>query len=94
MRMQDLKLLEKQKIKVAFLSIFILPLKMFRWNMRCYYSFRLNTKNKFEDKHKALSLTKRKPNENQVQESKAKFFKRFSSKATTKESFQKCSQED
>ena len=67
----------KTKMKVACLSIFILPLKMSRWNMRCYHSFRLNTKNKFQDKHKALSFTKRKPNENQVQESKTKFFKSF-----------------
>ena len=76
-------------MKVACLSNFILPLTMPRWNMRCYHSFRLNTKNKFQDKHKALSFTKRKPNEKQVQESKTKIFKRFSSKQQTKESFQK-----
>ena len=74
-------------MKVACLSIFILPLKMSRWNMRCYHSFRLNTKNKFSDKHKALSFTKRKPNENKVQESKTKFFKKFSSKQHQKSLF-------
>ena len=81
-------------MKVACLSLFILPLKMSRWNMRCYHSFRLNTKNKFQDKQKALSFTKRKPNQNKVQERKTKFFKKFSSKAKVKLSFQKCSQQD
>ena len=73
-------------MKVACLSISILPLKMFRWNMRFYHSFRLNTKNKFQDKHKALSFTKRKPNENQVQESKTKFFKMIFFKRNNKKS--------
>ena len=76
-------------MKVACLSIFILPLKMSRWNMRCYNSFCLNTKNKFYDKHKELSLTKRKPNENQVQESKTKFFKNIFFKCNNRKIFSK-----
>ena len=81
-------------MKVSCLSIFILPLKMSRWNMRWYHSFRLNTKNKFQEKQKSLSFTKRKPNQNKVQESKTKFFKKFSSQEKTKMSFQKCSPQD
>lgn len=45
-------------MKVACLSIFIFPLRMSRWNMRCYHSFRLNTKNKFQDKQKHIHSLK------------------------------------
>ena len=80
-------------MKVACLSVSILPLKMSRWNMRCYHSFLLNTKNKFQDKHKALSFTKRKPNENQVQERKTNIFTNIFFKSNNKKSFfKKCSQ--
>ena len=72
-------------MKVAlFIKFFLLPLRMSRWNMRCYHSFRLNTKNKTQEKHKALSFTKRKLNEKQVQERKMKSFKKFSSKQQQK----------
>ena len=78
----------KQEMKVACLSIFILPLKMSRWNMRCYHSFRLNTKNKFQDKQK-MHFHSLKGNQMKTKFKKAKqsFFKKFSSKQQQKSLF-------
>ena len=57
--------------------------------MRCYHSFSLNTKNKTQDKHKALSFTKRKPNEKQVQERKTKLFFKVATKSLLKNALNK-----